>query len=95
MSTKQKSNKWFNFFIVFFSAISVAIIGAIALYNHYISKEQFYGGTTINGVLVGGLNIQQATNVVQANFEQGAKDISVTLTTKSVITCHCGHRKLI
>ena len=44
------------------------------------AKAEFYNGTTINGVHVGGMNVKEATNAVQTNFVSSIKDISITLT---------------
>lgn len=76
---KEKSVALFNFLLISFSLLCVAFIGGFAIYNIYISKEQFYNGTTINGVNVGGLNIMEASNVVQTSFDSMASDIDVTL----------------
>lgn len=76
---KERSGKWLNFTLVFIACLSIFAIGAFAFYNYSISKEEFYKGTTINGINVGGLNIKDATNVVQTSFDSQSKDISVTL----------------
>ena len=76
---KDKTGKLFNFTLILFSTIAVAAIGAFAIYNYYISREVFYKNTTINGVMVGGMNIVEASNAVEANYHSFIKDINVTL----------------
>ena len=82
MKDKTKSVGWVNFCVIVLSVLSVFVIGAFAVYNIIIAKEQFYGGTTINGVDVGGMNIVEASNVVSASFDNSIKDISVTFKHK-------------
>ena len=79
MKNKKTGDKWVNFAVILLSCVSVFVIGAFAVYNYLISREQFYNGTTINGINVGGLNIAEATNVVGTSFDSGLKDISVVL----------------
>lgn len=78
----KKSGAFVNICLVALAIFSVFVIGSFAIYNYSIAKEEFYGGTLINGVEVGGMNIAEATNVVQANFNSSIKDISVTFKYK-------------
>ncbi|MBQ9786299.1 MAG: VanW family protein, partial [Clostridia bacterium] len=77
---KERSGRIVNTALILLCILSVFAIGGFALYNYHISQEEFYKGTTINGIDVGGLNVTDASNVVQTNFNSNIKNISITLT---------------
>ncbi len=76
---KRTNGKWFNVGLIAFSCACVLAISGIALYNYGLNKEQFYKGTTINGVDVSGLSVSEAVGVVQSSFNLNAPNISITL----------------
>lgn len=87
----KRSGKFLNFALITVCVLSVFAIGGLALYNHSISKEQFFSGTYINGTNVGGMNIEDATNIVQAGFNSVIDEISVTLTYQDKVW-HYGYK---
>lgn len=79
---RKKSGRLFNLGLILFSGVCVLIISGFAIYNYNVSAEGFYRGTTINGINVGGMNVAEATNVVQTEFNNSLANLSINLTYK-------------
>lgn len=76
---RSGSNKGVFWGLVLLSVASVFAIGAFAFKNYFAYNGVFYKNANINGVEVGGMNVEEATNVVQTNFMSHIDEISVTL----------------
>ncbi|MBE7074710.1 MAG: hypothetical protein E7376_01865 [Clostridiales bacterium] len=79
MKKKRNISRGVYVTLIIFSALSIFAIGGLAINNLLFPNDEFYKNTKINGVDVGGMNINDASNVVQANFVTGVNDISVTI----------------
>lgn len=75
----KSSGKAVYITLAIFSFLAIFAIGSIAVNSILFPNNQFYKNTKINGVDVGGMNIEEATNVVHTNFMSSVKDIDVTL----------------
>lgn len=75
----MRNNKGVFWGLILLSALSVFAIGAFAFGNYFANNGVFYKNANINGVSVGGMNVEEATNVVQTNFMSHLDEISVTL----------------
>lgn len=76
---RSGSNKGVFWGLVLISVASVFAIGIFAFKNYFAYNGVFYKNANINGVSVGGMNVEEATNVVQTNFMSHFNEISVTL----------------
>jgi len=83
MKKKVINNKKIYFLIITFSLLSIFAIGVLAFQGAFYPKDKFYKNTKINGVDVSGLNISEATNVLQTQFNSTYKDISVSFKYKT------------
>ena len=75
---KNNSSKIFAK-VVLLSCFAIMAIGGMALYNFFSDNNKFYKSATINGVLVGGMDVATASNVLQTNFASSVDQIAVTL----------------
>ena len=76
---KRGSSKGVFWGLIILSVLSVFAIGAFAFTNYFAYSGVFYKNANINGVDVGGMNVEEATNVVQTSFMSHFNEISVTL----------------
>lgn len=76
---KTKSCKGVYISLIVLSAVAIFVISAFALSGAFYPNDTFYKNVKINGIDVGGMSIIDAKNVVQANFNDTASEISVTL----------------
>ena len=74
---REKTSKRVVTSIIVLSILSIFAIGAFALYNYSQSVDKFYKNVKINGVDVGGLNINEASGVIEAEFVANREDLSV------------------
>lgn len=77
---KERAHRGVFARIIIFSSLCIIAIGGFALFNYYSNSGEFYRNTTINGVAVGGMNVVEASNVLQAQFVSNLDDIKVGLT---------------
>lgn len=79
---ENKSKRGVFWGVVLLSALSIFAIGVFAYYNYSINNNKFYIGTSINGVDVGGMDVQSATNMLQTNLISKADEIEISLGYK-------------
>lgn len=82
MEKTKKTHKSVYITLIFLAIISVVTITAIAFFNYFSYKDKFYKNTKINGIDVGGLNVIDASNVVETNFNSSYRDIKINLVYK-------------
>lgn len=79
---KNKSYKGVYISLIVLSVVAIFVISAFALSGAFYPSDTFYKNVKINGIDVSGMSIIDAKNVVQANFNDTASEISVTLKFK-------------
>ncbi|MBQ7885099.1 MAG: VanW family protein [Clostridia bacterium] len=79
---KERSYKGVYISLIVISAIFIVAISGFALMGAFYPANTFYSDTKINGINVGGMNLLDATNVLQAEFNNTANQIEMTFKYK-------------
>ncbi|MBO7526885.1 MAG: VanW family protein [Clostridia bacterium] len=76
---KQKSNRVVVISVVLLSVVCIFAISVFAIYNKNGSGNKFYNNVIINGIDVGGMNISEASNVLETDFKANRDKLKISL----------------